>query len=149
MAEQKYIENWVFEDKPNLKLPDYKHFTNPEFTHRMAYIDEETVPGAEFGCENMWLMPGDESKEGQKLLDKHTLKHGKFIAFFGYSYEDVRELGAEVELWIGGEKHIITKSFASFIPAGLEHGPMIIRNITRPVFHFTSEPCGKAAGTAD
>jgi hypothetical protein len=141
MAKRKYAENWVYKDKPGLKLPTYRHFTNPKYTRRMAYIDDETVPGAEFGCETMWLLPGEKSNEGQKMLEKHTLPYGKFIGFFSFNYEDVRELGAEVELWIGGEKHIIKNSFASFIPAGLEHGPMIIRNITKPIFHFTAQPC--------
>ena len=76
MAKQRHAENWVFKDKPNLKLPAYKHFTNPKYTRRLAYIDEETVPGAEFGCETMWLLPWRKSKEGQKMLDKHTLPYG-------------------------------------------------------------------------
>ncbi len=141
MAEKKNAKYYVFQDKPNLKLPAYQHLTNPKYTRRMAYIDSETVPGAEFGCETMWLLPGDRSKEGQKMLDRNTLPYGKYIAFFSYNYDDIHDLGAEVELWIGGEKHLIKNSFASFIPAGLEHGPMIIRNITKPIFHFTAAPC--------
>ncbi len=144
MAEKKNAKYYIFKDKPGLKMPAYKHPTNPKYTRRLAYIDDETVAGAEFGCETMWLLPGDKSREGQKMLDKHTLPYGKFIGFFGYNYDDVRDLGAEVELWIGGEKHIIKNSFTAFIPAGLEHGPMIIRNITQPIFHFTSSPYGPA-----
>ncbi|OGO42684.1 MAG: hypothetical protein A2137_01725 [Chloroflexi bacterium RBG_16_58_8] len=145
MAKQKNAKYYIYKDKPNLKMPAYQHPTNPGYTKRLAYIDEATVPGAEFGCETMWLLPGDKTRDGQKMLDKNTLPYGKFIGFFGYNYDDVRDLCGEVELWIGGEKHIIKNSFAAFIPAGLEHGPMIIRNITRPIFHFTSSPCGKAA----
>ena len=142
MAEQKNAKNYVFKDKPNLKMPAYQHPTDPKYTRRLAYIDEETVPGADFGCETMWLLPGEKAKEGQKMLDAHTLSYDKFIGFFSYNFDDIRDLCAEVELWIGGEKHIITNSFAAFIPAGLEHGPMIIRNIAKPIFHFTSSPCG-------
>ena len=142
MAEQKNAKNYVFKDKPNLKMPAYQHPTDPKYTRRLAYIDEETVPGADFGCETLWLLPGEKSKEGQKMLDAHTLSYDKFIGFFSYNFDDIRDLCAEVELWIGGEKHIITNSFAAFIPAGLEHGPMTIRNITKPIFHFTSSPCG-------
>jgi hypothetical protein len=145
MAEQKNAKNFIFKDKQNLKMPAYQHPTDPKHTHRLAYIDEETVPGADFGCETMWLLPGEKSKEGQKMLDRHTLPYGKFIGFFSYNYDNIRDLCAEVELWIGGEKHVMTNSFAAFIPPNVEHGPMIIRNITKPIFHFTSSPCGEAA----
>ena len=145
MAEQKNAKNFIFKDKPNLKMPAYQHPTDPKHTSRMPYIDEDTVPGADFGCETMWLLPGEKSKEGQKMLDRHTLPYGKFIGFFSYNYDNIRDLCAEVELWIGGEKHVITSSFAAFIPPNVEHGPMIIRNITKPIFHFTSSPCGEAA----
>ncbi len=143
MAEQKNAKNYIFKDKPNLKMPAYQHPTDPAHTRRLAYIDEETVPGADFGCETMWLLPGGPKE--QKMLDKNTLPYGKFIGFFSYNYENIRDLCAEVELWIGGEKHIITNSFAAFIPPNVEHGPMIIRNITKPIFHFTSSPVGKGA----
>jgi hypothetical protein len=144
MALKKNAKYYIFKDKPDLKMPAYRHPTNPGLTKRMAYIDEETVPGADFGCETMWLLPGDRSPAGQRMLDKHTLPYPVYIGFFGYNYDDVRDLCGEVELWIGGEKHVIKNSFSAFIPAGLEHGPMNIRNITRPIFHFTAFPCGKA-----
>jgi hypothetical protein len=146
MAEQKNAKNFIFKDKPNLKPPAYRHLTDPKYTRRLAYIDEETVPGAEFGCESMWLLPGEKSAAGQKMMDAHTLPHGIFIGFFAYNYDDIHDLGAEIEFWIGGEKHVITNSFAAFIPAGLEHGPMTIKNIQRPIFHFTSSPCGSGIG---
>jgi hypothetical protein len=146
MAEQKNAKYFIFQDKPNLKPPEYQHPTDPKYTRRLAYIDEETVPGAEFGCETMWLLPGEESEAGQKMMDAHTNAFGVFIGFFSYNYDNIRDLGAEIELWIDGEKHIITNSFAAFIPAGLEHGPMTIRNIKRPIFHFTSSPCGSGIG---
>jgi hypothetical protein len=117
MAEKKNAKYYIFKDKPNLKMPAYQHPTNPKFTKRMAYIDETTAPGAEFGCETMWLLPGDTSPGGQKMLEKHTLPYPVYIAFFGYNYTDVRDLCGEVELWIGGEKHVIKNSFAAFIPA--------------------------------
>ena len=143
MNEKKNAKYFIFKDKPNLKLPAYKHPTDPKYTHRLAYIDEETVPNATFGCETMWLLPGEKSEAGQKMMEEHTNPYGVFIGFFGFNYDDIHDLGAEVELWIGGEKHIIDKSFAAFIPEGLEHGPLIIRNIMRPVFHFTSSNCGQ------
>ncbi|HJX11927.1 MAG TPA: hypothetical protein VJ377_00180 [Dehalococcoidales bacterium] len=146
MAEKRNAKYYVFKDKPDFKPPAWEHLTSPGFTRRLAYIDEETVPGAEFGCESLWLLPGGKSREGRKMMDAHASPHGTFIGFFGYNYEDIHDLGAEIEFHIGGEKHTIKKSFAAFIPEGLEHGPLIIRNIRRPVFHFIARPCGEGIG---
>jgi hypothetical protein len=58
------------------------------------------------------------------------------IGFFGFNYDDIQGLGAEIEITIDNQTHKVTKSFASFVPAGVQHGPIIIRNVKRPIFHF-------------
>ena len=62
------------------------------------------------------------------------------VAFFGTNPEDPWDLCGEVELWLGDEKHIITKSSLVFIPKGLKHCPLIARRVDRPIFHFTTGP---------
>ncbi|MCX7912767.1 MAG: hypothetical protein N2506_07415, partial [Dehalococcoidales bacterium] len=104
--------------------------------------DETTVKGAEFGCENMWLLPGGPKEV--RLFDANTQPYDRFFGFYAYNYDNIRDLCAEAEVYIGGEKHVITKSFAMFIPAGLEVGPIILRNITKPIFFTQEFPCGKA-----
>jgi hypothetical protein len=91
----------------------------------------------------MWLLPGDKSKAGQLLMDKHTLPNGTSITLTAMNYPDITELCAEAELWIGGEKHIIDKSFGAYIPPGVEQGPLIIRNITGQIFFMISHPVGE------
>jgi hypothetical protein len=109
----------------------------------MAYIDEKIIPDAEFGCDTRWLLPGDKSKAGQLMMDEHTLAYGTSIVFNAMNYDDITYLCAEVELWIGGEKHIINKSFGAYIPPNVKQGPMIIRNITKQIFYMMSYPIGK------
>jgi hypothetical protein len=142
MAELKYAKCFITADKPKLKLPAYRIPTDKKTTKRLAYIDQDTVAGAEFGAENMWLVPGGPKE--QKIMAPNTEPYVRFIGFYGYNYANIRDLCAEVEIHIGGEKHIVNKSFAAFIPAGLEVGPLIIRNITKPVFFMMAFPCGKA-----
>jgi hypothetical protein len=136
----KYV---VFGNKPNVKRPAYMRDTDPRYMRRMAYIDEKVIPGAEFGCDTMWLLPGEKSKAGQLMMDAHTLPHGTSIVFNAMNYDDITDLCAEVELWIGGEKHIINKSFGAYIPPDMEQGPMIIRNITKQIFYMMSYPIGE------
>ncbi len=140
MAELKYGKCSVTRDKPNLKLPKYRH--NTSNVKRVLHLDADTVPGAKFYTETMWLVPEDKSKKGKVLADSHTHKWGQTLGFYVYNYDDVHNLGAEIEFTIDGEKHIIKESFTAFIPAGVQHGPLIVRNVTIPIFHFSSGPTG-------
>lgn len=136
MAEKKYAKCFVTADKPDLKLPSYRH--DHDFIKRVTHIDADTVPGAKFYNECMWIVPGDTSKEGKTLADSHTHTWGQYLGFYVYNYDDIHDLGAEVEFTIDGETHVIKESFSAFIPAGIQHGPLIIRNVTKPIFHFSS-----------
>ncbi len=140
---RKYEKLFVTKDKPGYKYPTYMH-PNAKTTRRIAYIDQDTVKGAEFGCNNIWLLPGGPNE--QKIMDANTQKYDRFFGFYSFNYDNIRDLCAEMEVYIGGEKHTVKESGAMFIPAGLEVGPMIFRNITKPIFFTIEAPCGKGIG---
>lgn len=135
-------KNMLTADKKNPVFPAYRHDLESKFIKRALQLDADTVPGAEFYSEAKWIVPGDTSKEGILLVDSHTHAFGELIGFFGYDYEDVLDLGAEIEFTVDNEKHLITKSFAAFIPAGLQHGPLVIRNVRKPIFHMIAADTG-------
>jgi hypothetical protein len=136
----KYV---VYGDQANWKSPPYLRLLDPKYTRPVAHIDEEVIPGAEFGCNTMWLLPGEKSKAGQQVMDEHTAPHGTSITFNAMNYEDITDLCAEVEFWIGGERYTIRKSFGAYIPPGVKQGPLIIRNITKQIFCMISYPIGE------
>ncbi len=138
MAEKSHAKYFLTTDKKNLKLPSYRHVLDPKFVKRIVHLDSETVPGAEFYSEAMWILPGSKTPINQ--YDSHTHTWDELIGFFGFNYENIKDLGAEIEFTIDNEKHIITDSFAAFVPAGVQHGPLIIRNVRIPVFHFMAGP---------
>lgn len=145
MAEKKNAKYFIFQDKPNLKLPDYRHEVPSQFAHRMIYLDSEVVPDANFYVETVWFLPRQipQPKPGETyeaIAEPHTHSFDEFIAFFGTNPDDTHDLCGEVELWIDGEQHIIDKSFVAFIPAGLEHCPLYVRRVDRPIFHLTAAP---------
>jgi hypothetical protein len=141
MAEpKKYIKNMLTSYKPNLKLPAYRKKLDPKVVKPIVNLDADTVPGAEFYSEAMWVVPGDKSKEGITQYDSHIHTWGEFIGFFGYDYENIKDLGAEIEFTVDNQKYTITESFAAYIPPGIQHGPLIIRNVKRPVMHFMAGP---------
>jgi len=139
MAERIFEKNFIVQDKPGLKLPSYRH--DYPFIRRVTHIDADTVPGAKFYNECMWILPDPSTKEGKVFKDAHKHAWGQYLGFYVYNYDDIHSLGAEIEFTIDGETHHITESFSAFIPAGIEHGPLIIRNVTMPIFHFASGTC--------
>ena len=136
----KYEKLFATQDKPGYQYPDYMHF-DPETSRRSVYIDETTVEGAEFGCENIWLLPG--APQERQIMDANTQPYDRYFGFYSYNYENIRDLCAEMEVYIGGEKHAVKRSGAIFIPANLEVGPWTFRNITRPIFFTIEFPCGE------
>ena len=134
MAEKKYAKNVVDYDKPAEGLPSHRLKVNPKFVKNIVHVGPDTVPNAEFYSEAKWILPGSE--EEIKEVDSHTHNFGELIGCFGFNYDDIQDLGAEIEFTIDNKTYTITKSFASFVPAGVQHGPLIIRNVKRPIFHF-------------
>ena len=111
---------------------------------RVLFMDSEIVPGA-FYMECVWVLPrpvgtvpGDAAR--RVGTESHAHDYDEVLAFFGTNLEDPYDLGAEVELRLEDEKHIITKSSLVFIPAGLKHCPLTFLRVDRPVFHYTTGP---------
>jgi len=147
MAESKYGKYIV----STLKSPAAEAPWSPPLSQagkgkggRVLYLDNDVAPGA-FYVECVWVMPrpavtvpgGGTRRVG---TEPHTHDYDEVIAFLGTDLDDPYDLGAEVELWLGDEKHIITKSSLVFIPAGLQHCPLTFLKVDRPVFHFTTGP---------
>ena len=111
---------------------------------RLLYLDSDIIKGA-FYMECAWVLPRPAgtmpAATGRKVgTEPHTHDYDEVIAFIGTDNDDPYNLGAEVELWLGDEKHIITKTSLVFIPAGLKHCPLTFLRVNRPVFHFTTGP---------
>jgi hypothetical protein len=107
---------------------------------RLLYLDGNIAPGA-FYVECVWVLPRPAGSEARRAgTEPHSHDYDEVLAFFGTDLEDPHNLGAEVELWLGDEKHIITRSSLVFVPAGLKHCPLTFLRVDRPVFHFTTGP---------
>jgi hypothetical protein len=71
------------------------------------------------------------------LIDSHY--HDDFmqiLCFLGTNAKNVRDFGgAEVEMYLGDEqeKHLITGPVIMPIPAGVPHGPLIIKKVPKPI----------------
>jgi hypothetical protein len=102
-------------------------------------ISGEVIPGINFFWQGGWMIPG--VAEGvHDSFTSHTHDYDEVIGFFGTDPENWQELGGEVELWLDGEKRMLSRSFLIFVPKGMAHCPMIMRAVNKPIFHFTTGP---------
>lgn len=142
-AGQKNMEKYfVFHDKANLKIPAYRKNIPKNFTYRVAYLDSEVVPGSNFFAETTWIWPEERSMVNQDVsfVNTHTHPFPEVIGFFGSDLDDIHKLNGEVELWVEGKQYKINKSFVAIIPEGIEHGPLTVRGVKKPIFHYTAGP---------
>ena len=85
------------------------------------------------GCEWIWGLTGN-GPVNTELPHKHDFD--EIIGFAGSDRSHPRNLGGEIEFWMGGEKHIITRTCLIFIPRGVQHCPIIFRKVDTPIFMF-------------
>ena len=123
-----------------LIMPEEKQKIDAEYSKyasRILWMDENVVEGA-FHVNASWYM-----KAATTLADKpHVHDTDEIIGFFGSDPSKPYDLGGEVEIWLEDEKQVITKSAMIFIPAGMNHCPLILKRVDRPIFHFSIVPSG-------
>ncbi len=97
-------------------------------------IQDSILKGSFFvGCEILWGLTGDGPVN---IETPHRHDFDEIIGFVGCNRQHPRALGGEIEFWLGGEPHVLTRSCLIFIPRRLEHCPIIFRRIDTPIFMF-------------
>ena len=104
-----------------------------KFSHRILWMDGNVVPGA-FQMNTAWYYAVPER---DPVFEEHVHDYDELIGFFGSDPEHPYDLGAEMEVTINGERHLLTKSSLIFAPAGLPHMRISIKRVDRPMFHFS------------
>jgi len=137
----KYGKYIISRPKVDQVFPAYEPKYNPGALRNVITLDDDVVKGA-FTVHSNWFMPGENLGGAGAGKDTGQVKphvHDDFnevLCVFGSNPLDQYDLGAELEFWLGDEKHVITKSSVIFIPAGLQHGPIGFTWIKRPVFQL-------------
>ena len=135
----KYDRYFITNTPPNPVHPETRN-KESNFAwvqYPFCVVDEEhgRVPGAFWLEPNIVLRPdkvGADQGVHQGSGRPHRHIYDEYLLFLSLDPNKMDELGGEVELWMGGEKHIITKSTAVFIPKGMWHTPLIMRRVDRP-----------------
>jgi hypothetical protein len=137
MAETKYGKYIITEPKP-MKRPSGAPVISVDDLgwQEVMRIDDEWVKGSFYlACVWIWKKAGDAPP-----IKPHVHDWEEYIGFFGTNPDDPKDLCGEIEFWLGGEKHMLTKSCVVFIPKGVEHCPIITRRADRPIFSFSTGP---------
>jgi mannose-6-phosphate isomerase-like protein (cupin superfamily) len=130
---------FISDDKSGQHLPPYRRNIPDGFTYRVAQLDSDILPETNIHAETAWIWPEEKSniKEDVIFVDKHSHPFQEIISFFGSDFNDIHNLHGEVELWVQDKPYKMNKSFCAVIPEGVEHGPLIVRNVMKPIFHYT------------
>jgi quercetin dioxygenase-like cupin family protein len=145
MAERKTDNLLVRGVRQNLVLPSIRKdkpvskSVTPGSPEHAVYLDAGTVPGARIYSECIWYRPNKDAAGvvgGEIGLAEHTHPFEEVLAFFGQDIQNPRDLGAQIELILDGQKHLIDKTSLVFIPAGMPHKVAFTR-LDKPVFHFS------------
>ena len=74
----------------------------------------------------------------------HKHDYEEIFLFLGTDPKKPRDLGAEVEFWLGEgddvEKLVVTTSSSIYVPPGVAHFPQFWRNVRRPVMTVVIMP---------
>ena len=117
---------------PNMGTPAFQEMYR-KFSKRILWIDDNVMPGS-FQMNTAWYYAVPEK---DPVFEEHVHEYDELIGFFGSDPEHPYDLGAELEVTINGEKHLLTKTSLIFCPAGMPHMPLSIKRVDRPVFHFS------------
>jgi hypothetical protein len=127
----KYGKYIIYQTQPN------PHHPNTDPTRLNMFLDDRAVRGGFY-----WTgaIMDHADPPGIGFHKPHYHDFAEYIGMFGTDPKNRFDLGGEVEFWLDGEKHIITKSCVIYIPVGLPHCPYIYRRVDRPIFRFSCSP---------
>lgn len=112
---------------------------------RIHWLDGSVMP-TPFQINTAWYYEANheymdqwarEEGDSGTIGKPHTHDVDELLCFYGSDPHDPYNLCGEVEIWIEGERHLLTKSSLIYIPAGVSHLPLYVNRVDRPIFHFS------------
>lgn len=142
MAKGKYAKYLQKLEPTGIKHPEYgKKMREPlKFSEKIFPDAKVQVPIqliCEAGC-GWGLGLSLKNPSGIDIMDlPHAHDCDEIWLFFGTNPKDNKDLGGEIEFWIGegdeAEKYTITEPYAVNVPAGVVHCPVYYKTVERPI----------------
>lgn len=137
MSESEYGKYFISDTPRHTDHPQSRDLVSDIPWCDSLFVDKEiggTVPGAPYLETCMMLRPGTV----ESLAVSHIHPFDEYLLFIGTNPEDQFDLGGEVEMWVGDEKRMLTRTTAVFVPAGVPHCPLIVHSVDRPFIFITT-----------
>lgn len=109
---------------------DLSKLVTPKLHHMMSINNAMAEGSIMMNCS--WIYAGEDPGK----MSAHAHPYAEIIGFAGGDPKNANDLGAEAEMWMDDEQFILDKSFLVFVPQGLKHCPLMLRNIKKNIFHF-------------
>jgi hypothetical protein len=97
----------------------------------MTLMSNDLVPGSNTYIEIGWIWKVP-SPNPHILEHSHREGCNEIVMHIGSNPDNPEDLGAEIEFVVGGQPLTINTTSALFIPAGVKHGPLTWKRLTRP-----------------
>jgi hypothetical protein len=95
----------------------------------MTYMSQAQVPEASCYVTFGWIY---DIPEPNPYVMEHVHDFDEIILHLGSDPYASRDLGAEIEFYIGGQPITFNTTTSIFIPAGVPHGPLTWKRFTKP-----------------
>lgn len=124
MAEMKYEKNLV--RKPVYELGGW---VKGRQAPTMTYMSNQLVPGCNMYIELGWIY--DVPEPNPHILE-HSHDYEEIVLHIGGDPDNPRDLGGEIEYYLGGQPLTFDTTTALYIPKGMKHGPITWKKFTKP-----------------
>jgi len=104
-------------------------------------MSNELVPGSNIYIMYNWIWKMPEPNPVHASYESHD--YDEIILNIGTDPHNPEYLGAEIEGYMGDERHIIKKTTALFIPRHVEHGRVTWKSFERPHIQMAIKLSGK------
>jgi uncharacterized RmlC-like cupin family protein len=130
MAELKYSKYRL-----NNLAPEQRYRSFGRLLHTIVFTDDTIIKGSNH-IWAFWITSPDVPPHGP-----HTHEADELLVMLGTDTNNQFELGAEVEICMGPEmeKHVVRESTLIYVPAGLPHGPIKLRNLQQPFIFIQAQ----------
>jgi hypothetical protein len=145
MTETNYDKYFITDFNKHVNTNPWAPKYRPGDRTSLLFLDDSVIKDA-FFVECCWFWPAMvENRSLSHDVKPHKHEYDEVLVLIGSNTDDPKDLCGEVEFFLNGEKHVINKSTMVYLPAGIEHGPIRMVRIDRPIFHFACSMTKKQA----
>ena len=112
----------------------------------MTLMSNNLVPDSNIYIEGGWVwgMP-----DPNPHIFEHSHNYEEVVVHFGSDYKNSKELGAEIEFYVGEQPLKLNKTSAVYIPQNIKHGPLIWKKYDNPHLEMAIMPGAGTLAEAD